>query len=741
MTTGDKRAAMPSPDLPALRLVLLVAVAAGGCIGVGGGLPALPSAVPARSSATLSRPGRTALRALIEADEHPDLDWPKLGASRDGVRRVYASIRHGLAWSTGSTITPQARALAELLRDAERRGLEPRDYDGPAWAARLETLARREPPPSDVEWVRFDVAMTVSALRFVSDLRFGRTPRRAADPKTRTVDVASIVTRLLESEDVFRVVESLEPPFPEYRRTRAALAEYLERAGDDDGERLPVPDHPPAPGDVYAGAPRLARLLRAMGDLPRDAILFPDEQRFDAQLVDAVARFQRRHGLVPDGQLDARTVRALNVPLAHRVTQLKLTLERWRSLPRDRGLPEIVVNVPEFRLRAGGAEHALSMNVVVGRERDNETPAFFSELTEIVFRPSWNVPLSIQRRELVPRLRRNRGLLAAEGYEVVDAAGNPAEGAVSAATIRRLRAGTLRLRQRPGERNALGRAKFVVPNDFNVALHGTPREKQFAMPRRAFSHGCIRVEDPEALAAWALRDRADWDLERIRAALGGEQTVGVKLDRPIPTLVFYGTASVAEDGEVHFFKDVYRRDGRLDRALARRREIDDRLADAAARTRHAVNLSGLLASKVTAVGGGLAFLEGGGVRVLLPRGKIALGVAGYTSVRASAGTELATFRYGGLELAWFAWPEAPVHLVFGGLVGIASALREQPPAGRSTALVIEPRALAEAKITRSIRLAAGVTWRLSTCVRCADSLGARELAGPSAEVQLLFGRF
>ena len=218
-----------------------------------------------------------------------------------------------------------------------------------------------------------------------------------------------------------------------------------------------------------------------------------------------------------------------------RIRPLELLLERLRWLPQPFETPAIVVNIPAFELRAIGP--SLSMKVVVGSAWRHRTPVFSAPLREIVFAPWWNVPSRIAREEIAPHLQE----LQADGFE--------ADGE--------------RIRQRPGPRNALGPIKFVLPNRHGVYLHGTPARKLFTRPRRDFSHGCIRVEDPEALAAWAL---PSWSREEIRAAMHGE-TQRVPLERPIPVFILYSTAVVGEDGAARFFDDIYGQDAALERAL------------------------------------------------------------------------------------------------------------------------------------------------------------------------------
>jgi len=288
-------------------------------------------------------------------------------------------------------------------------------------------------------------------------------------------------------------------------------------------------------------------------------------------MVDAVKHFQRRHGLEADGALGTDTVVQLNVPLNERVKQLQFTLERYRWIPPDFPQPPIVVNIPEFKLRTLRRQPApfLSMRVVVGKAYGHKTPVFADYMRYVIFRPYWNVPMSIQFGELVPKIRRDRDYLAEHGFEVTTSSGTVVtEGAVDDDVLRQLRSGALTIRQKPGPKNALGLVKFIFPNHYNVYLHSTPQPELFLKKRRDFSHGCIRVQDPVALAAWVLRDKPAWSLDKIQAAMNGNQTIQVGLDKPIPVLILYSTAVVEPDGEVRFFRDIYGYDSAMEKALA-----------------------------------------------------------------------------------------------------------------------------------------------------------------------------
>jgi murein L,D-transpeptidase YcbB/YkuD len=285
-----------------------------------------------------------------------------------------------------------------------------------------------------------------------------------------------------------------------------------------------------------------------------------------------VRRFQVRHALEPDGVLGLATLAALNVPLATRVEQIELALERLRVLPPLGRQRFVVVNIPAFQLFAfdsvgGSGAPSLQMKVVTGKALDTRTPLLFEELRYVEFRPYWNVPRSILVKEILPLLRRRPSYLRSNQMEIVDPRDNVLSDALTAEILRGLAAGELRVRQRPGPRNALGLAKFVFPNAANVYMHGTPQTELFSRTRRDFSHGCIRLEDPEALAAWVLQDQPAWSRAAIERAMSADGTTRVLLTRPMPVVVFYTTAVAAPDGTIRFYQDVYGHDRELVEAL------------------------------------------------------------------------------------------------------------------------------------------------------------------------------
>jgi len=265
----------------------------------------------------------------------------------------------------------------------------------------------------------------------------------------------------------------------------------------------------------------------------------------------------------------------LNMPLSVRVRQLELALERWRRRPYDPSRPAIVLNLPEFRLRAfggvkaAGSDPELDMKVVVGQAPEHKTPVLLSQLETVTFLPYWNVPTSIQFNELLPEITRDRSWVSANNFELVTPQGEVTrDRTVSERILSKLSTGGLLLRQKPGPKNTLGLVKFTFPNQYGVYMHDTSARWLFAAARRDLSHGCIRLEKPEELAEWVLREQPGWSRDRVAAAMQGTESVSVKVKRPIQLVTMYSTAVVMKNGDVHFFQDIYGEDAVFEKELA-----------------------------------------------------------------------------------------------------------------------------------------------------------------------------
>jgi murein L,D-transpeptidase YcbB/YkuD len=510
---------------------------------------------------------------LIRGADLADLRWPSFSDYREQVLTFYEAGDYTLPWIRSNEPTSQASNLIALFQTASENGLNPDDYDAARWGDRVAGLRAA----SEDSLVHFDLALTICAMRYISDLRVGRVnPQHfkfGLDVGPKRYDLTEFLrNQIVYSPDVKSRIAAVEPRYAGYGRLKAALDTYLKLAAEGDAAPLPVPAKTVRPGDTYPGISQLVARLNQLGDaVPANWQQGGYASVYQGAVIEAVKHFQNRHGLAPDGNLGKGTITALNIPLRTRVQQIQFALERYRWIPDSFPQPPIVVNIPEFRLRTMIRQPGalpLDMAVVVGKAYQHRTPVFADYMRYVIFRPYWEVPASIAEAELIPKMARNPNYAAAHNFIVVDHAGETVSaGVVSDAVLAGLRSGEYRIRQKPGPKNSLGLVKFIFPNSYNVYMHGTPATGLFSRSRRDFSHGCIRVQNPLALATWVLHGDAEWTEDRITAAMNDDESVTVNLTHPIPVLILYSTALVEPNGECHFFEDIYGYDDDLRRIL------------------------------------------------------------------------------------------------------------------------------------------------------------------------------
>jgi murein L,D-transpeptidase YcbB/YkuD len=413
----------------------------------------------------------------------------------------------------------------------------------------------------------------VATARFALALRRGRISPESVHATFKLpvepFDLAATVDSLARSTQPNEILRRLEPSVLHYWLLIAALVRYQQLARDSADYILPPLPRRLEPGQVYAGASTLRRLLRLLRDDQDSTSSFASDSIYAGTLVEAVRRFQIRHGLTPDGVIGDSTRVRLQRPFDARIRQIELTLERSRWMPRHYSAPPLFVNVPAFRLYAftgmqSNEASLLRMDIVVGKAFKSETPLFAANLEYLVFSPYWDVPPEIAAEEIKPEAEKDPEYLARNRYELVR---NGEVVPPWPENIDGIGDG-IRVRQTPGPHNALGGVKFVMPNDFQVYLHDTPTKALFDQSRRDASHGCIRVSDPLALARFLLRDQPEWTGEKIRQAMNGAEPVRVNLRTPVPVFIVYATAIARENGDVYFYPDVYGHDAALVRALA-----------------------------------------------------------------------------------------------------------------------------------------------------------------------------
>jgi murein L,D-transpeptidase YcbB/YkuD len=519
----------------------------------------------------------THIQSLLKEGTHPKLRWGKFPDYKAQLEQLYH--QNGLLplWLDEGKPTPQARELVESLAGANSKGLNAEDYDAELLGQWLSEFGERGANPREI--ASFDVALSLVAMRYVSNLYIGRINPNNIDYglniEPKRVDLPNLIQKIAQSPQPTAIIDALEPKFPIYERLKAALPQYQRLAKEITPVQISFPKKL-SPGDRHKDVPTLRQLLHALGDLEEIKPDSAKSQIYGPELVQAVKRFQQRHGLTPDGIIGKSTVNQLNFPLADRLRQIQLGLERLRWLPERISGDYLIVNIPSFQLfgfRNGSAfgKSDLQMNVIVGESVDGRhTPVFHADMTYIIFRPFWNLPYKITVKEMLPQILSNPGYLAKNNLELVpNFSPNAPVYEPSFRNIEMLTTGALKLRQKPGPKNALGLVKFAFPNHNNIYLHSTPSKGLFKKARRDFSHGCIRVEDPVGLAEFILADQGEWTRERIESAMNGSKPKTVTLKHPVPVYIFYSTVLADEEGTVSFYDDIYGHDLVLSDLLAK----------------------------------------------------------------------------------------------------------------------------------------------------------------------------
>src|SRR5512135_97318 len=475
-------------------------------------------------------------------------------------RRFYAGRAQLPAWRLDAG-RGRLDDLLDRLQRAQQQGLDSSDYG----LDRLRALAARGDDSESLALL--DLLATATWLRYGSDLVYGRVIPRLVDSlwtaSPRTVDLVGALAAALDSNRVGVALDDLAPPQRSAVHLRAAVAWY--RAIAERGGWPRIPDGPPL--QLSAEGPAVA-LLRQRLEITGDLAPGGPGPVFDSALDVAVRRAQQRHGLEPDGIVGGATRRALNVPVQDRIRQLELSLERWRWLPRDLGSRYLMVNSAGFSLELIDSGRVVLQSRIVAGRVTWPTPIFSSRITEITFNPRWNIPRSIAVEEILPKLRRDPEHVTRMGIhlERVDEPGN--ELACNEVQWDSVTASGFeyRLWQEPGPENPLGRIRFTIPGPFGVALHSTQAPSLFLLLVRASSHGCVRVEEAERLAAYLLRDRPGWTEDSLRAATDTLVERYVAVPNPLLVYVTYRTAWM-DDGRVSFRPDLYRWDAELAAAL------------------------------------------------------------------------------------------------------------------------------------------------------------------------------
>jgi L,D-transpeptidase YcbB len=521
--------------------------------------PAAASSAPATAAAPATEPAKAASNVPAAdqpvADRLRDLMGTKSAryfdrkAERAAVEKFYTAHDYAPIWTQGGSLTSAAKGVIARLKDAASDGLNPADYPTPDFAAATSPDALADA----------DLKLTASMLDYARQAQSGRMhwSQVSADIQypEHPIDANDVLVKITGATDASTALDSYNPPQKLYKELKAKLAELRGATGTaaikiDNGVALkytPARAKNAPEAEAQMSDPRVPQLRAKLG------VENPSDDRYDAKVAAAVRKFQDSVDLKPTGVLDERTVNALNTPKRDKqIDTVIVNMERWRWLPRDLGAPAlgdayVILNIPDYTLKVmHHGTQAWTTRVVVGKPGIHATPLLTETMKYITVNPTWNVPPSIVYGEYLPALQQDPDVLARIGLKV-----------------ERNRDGSVHISQPPGERNALGRIRFNFPNKFLVYQHDTPDKYLFAKSERAYSHGCMRVQNPDQYASVLLGIQGEnYSPEKIRSMYGSNE-IDLKFPTPIPVNITYQTAFVDDAGKLEFRKDIYGRDAEM----------------------------------------------------------------------------------------------------------------------------------------------------------------------------------
>jgi L,D-transpeptidase YcbB len=513
--------------------------------------------------------------------------------SNKSLPALYQSRSFSPIWSGADGALPQAYEMIEVIKESPAEALNPNDYN----LTQIEQVLSRGTNPETM--AELDLLLTNAYLNYGHDMLYGRVRPEEINLELMfsetPVSLNELLIKSAAGNNIRESLIGLMPAYPVYAQLRDALVGYREIALSGGWPTVPQGSKL----EKGSRGPRVTALrerLKVTGELSPSSA---DSDIFDEELNQAVLRFQERNGLYVDGVVGKSTIEYLNVPADARVRQIELTMERFRILPRNMGSRFILVNIANYHLYGiYNNRDSTTMRIVVGKPQWN-TPIFSEQMTHMVINPYWNIPPSIFKDDIAPRVKTDPNYMSdrniqavglempvieeevtapdEEELEVADTMEDeegteaektePAEHPLYEEYRSKVLSGKYRLRQQPGPRNPLGRIKFLFPNKHSVYLHDTPNRGYFKRAQRNFSHGCIRVEKPLDLAEFVLYSDPDWSGQRVQSAIYSGKTKTVHLPEPLPVYILYFTAWANPDGSVSFHKDVYGLDSILANAL------------------------------------------------------------------------------------------------------------------------------------------------------------------------------
>lgn len=554
----------------------------GGCLGgclLLLALAAAPQPAPAAELPIEQMTGQIADLLAGRQAMPPELRGEEGARVSQEVDELYRSRDYRPLWQARSGLRISAFALVEKLRSAADHGLCGEDYllvpIERLMAMRSETM--RSGKQLSVQMLALlDLYLSQAFFSYGTDLVEGRIDPALAHSdwrvRRRKLDLVKLLPPAVDGDSLNALLAELAPPHQGYRQLMAALADLRVLSARGGWPQVPVGEKL-KPGAIDPRLPAIRARLLATGEMPAPAPF--EGNAYGPATLEAMKRFQRRHGLDPDGVIGKRTYQAMNVTVEQRIQQVEINLERWRWMPRELGRRHISVNTADFTLKVveDGAV-VMEMPVIVGRPF-RRTPGFTSQMSYLEFAPTWTVPATVLREDKLPAIQKDPGFLAKNHFRVFRHGGKEmAASELAAINWRKIEAERFpgELRMDPGPWNPLGKVKFMFPNAFNVYLHDTNERSLFDRHNRTYSSGCIRIGDPVGLARYLLSDQPKWTEERLQEALARTSPLQVSINNPVPTHLQYWTVWVDADGTIQFRSDLYYRDLDMEVALGEVRE-------------------------------------------------------------------------------------------------------------------------------------------------------------------------
>ncbi|MCW8930958.1 MAG: L,D-transpeptidase family protein [Gammaproteobacteria bacterium] len=478
------------------------------------------------------------------------------------LRNLYEYNDYQLFWEKKSKVD----VLLKAINDSEQLGLVPQDYHLDELTKRLNKgTLKRILGETGIEQAQTDILLTDALLRLAYHMNFGKVVPSTLDPDWNLRreflskdPIAQLAYHLNSAQKLKKLFKGSLEQGNLYKGLITALANY--RQIQQGGGWNVVPSGAVLkPGMKDSRVPLIKARLQVTGDLQKNNI--NDSDRFySAELEEGVKQFQKRHNLNVDGVIGRGTLEQMNVPVESRIEQIRANLERIRWVKRNLGDEFVLVNIAGFNLYYYQANKLVWTSRVQVGKGYRKTPVFRDDINYLVFNPTWTVPPTILSKDILPKLKKDPGYLQKKNMNVIDSKGKIIDASKINWATMTAKTFPYMIRQEPGPHNALGRVKIMFPNKHLVYLHDTPSKSNFNKTERAFSSGCIRVENPFELVELLLKDSDKWNQNSFDELLATGKLKNVSLPAKVPVLLLYFTTQIDENGHILFYKDIYNRD-------------------------------------------------------------------------------------------------------------------------------------------------------------------------------------